>query len=213
MTQTQTYNLLVNDPARFGNKFFNCASSMGIAKRNNRQVACGENMLMLKEIFTKLKINLQHEEKIYKPIHLKDFHGLDVDERFFKLPNKNVTMKNLLQNFEYFEDIKSDLFSQLSYINSSIESTVQGFINRVKKQASTKLSSKQLTTVCVHERRSDYVKASLVGKQGRKITLPEQIKFAMKFTEEKYKYVIFIVASERQEMVCKTFRKSKYFYL
>ena len=193
-TKSNLY-LILHGKGRLGNQLFTYASSIGIAKRNNRQVIFGGNMLMLKEIFPKLEINLRHEGKIHKPILLKEFHALDVDEKFFELPNENVTVYNFLQSFRYFEDIKSDLFRNLSYINSFIESKVLGFINGVKKQASVKLFSKQLTTVCVHVRRGDYVKASL-GKHGRKITSPEEIKFAIKFMEEMFKHVIFIVASE-----------------
>ena len=187
----------MNGLGRFGNQLFTYASSLGIAKRNNRQAVFGQNMLMLKEIFPKLKIDLGHKGEIHKSILLKEFHALDVDVRFFKLPNKNVTMYNFLQSFRYFEDIKSDLFRNLSYVNSFTESKVHGFINGVKKQAAIKLrvSMKQLRTVCVHVRRGDYVTKSEV-KLGRKITSPEEVKFAMKFMEEKYKYVIFIVASD-----------------
>ena len=77
---------------------------------------------------------------------------------------------------------------QLSCVNLSTESNIQGFINRVKKQALIKLSTEQLTTVCIHVRRGDYVKLS---KLEPKTTSPEEIKFAMKFMEEKLKYVNF----------------------
>ena len=115
---------------RLGNKLFIYGSSMGIAKRNNRQVTFGKSMLVLKEIFPKLEINVRHEGKIHKPVLLKEFHALDVDEKFLELPNKNVTSgHNFLQSFRYFEDIKSDLFRNLSYINPSIESKINDFLN------------------------------------------------------------------------------------
>ena len=185
---------------------------MGIAERNNRQLLFEDNrsMSMLLDVFPKLEINLRHEKKIQEPIHLNEVRGLDVDERFFKLPNKSVKIGNYLQSFRYFENISSDLLSELSEINSSVESKVDDFINGVKEQASTKLSSKQLTTVCVHVRRSDYFTKSEV-KLGRKTPSSEEIKFAMKFMEEKFKHVIFIVASDDKNWCAKHLLKANVF--
>ena len=204
--------LFVNGKGRFENKLFIYASSMGIAKRNNRQVTFGENMLMLKEIFPKLEINLPIEGNIHKPILMQEFHALYVNERLFELPSKNVTKDNYLQSFRYLEDISSDLFRNLSYISSFIEYKVHGFLNQVKKEASVKLSTKHnmLTTVCVHVRRGDYLTGWL-RKPGRKTTSAEDVKFAIKFMEEKYKHVIFIVASEDKNRCAKHLGKANVF--
>ena len=119
------------------------------------------------------------------------------DERFFNLPETNVTIGGYLQSFKYFENISEEIFKPYSDINSQLLEKVKRFKVSVNQEARKRLSYHSPTTVCLHVRRGDYLSKKSV-EAGLKVPTPADLHFAMKWMEEKYKQVLFIVASNKK---------------
>ena len=117
------------------------------------------------------------------------------DERFFNLPETNVTIGGYLQSFKYFENISAEIFKTYSDINPQLLEKVKRFKESVKQEARKRLSYNSPRTVCLHVRRGDYMSKV----------------FAMNWMEEKYKQVLFIVASNNKKWCQRYLKKENVF--
>ena len=173
---------------------FGYASAIGIAKHNNRQILFERNLLPLKKLFPRLDMKINTWKTTHKWEKLIEINPIDKDERLWKLPKQNVSIGTYLQSFRYFEHINSSILRIFSYISPHVTAKANAFKMHVQKQASAKLQSKEITTVCVHVRRGDYLSKSS-QYAGRRVPSSGDIKFAMNYIQSKFQHVIFIIAS------------------
>ena len=132
------------------------------------------------------------------------------DDRYFKLPETNVTIRGYLQSFKYFENVSEEIFKTYSDINPKLLEKVKRFRDSITQEAKKRLSYKNPTTICIHVRRGDFITKGFVDA-GHKVPAPADLHFAMKWMEEKYKQVLFIVASNNKNWCLRYLLKENVF--
>ena len=132
------------------------------------------------------------------------------DERLFNLPETNVTIGGYLQSFKYFENVSEEIFQIYSNINPQLLEKVKRLKESVKQEARKKLSYYSPTTVCLHVRRGDFITKGFVDA-GHKVPTPEDLHFAMNWMKEKFKQVLFIVASDDKDWCHRYLKKENVF--
>ena len=179
--------------ARTGNHMFQYISTLGIAHHNNRSAVFNPEVIRLKKIFPKMEVNILNRKPKWKKIVEKGPNTFD--SKFFNLPQENIIITQFFQSFKYFEDIFGDIYNKtLSYFNDNLFTTAQEFIHDSKqnyKQRKKIIRETNVTSVCVHVRRGDFVssKSFLVASA-------LDIQNAMNFMQSKFNYTIFIVMSD-----------------
>ena len=132
------------------------------------------------------------------------------DERFFNLPETNVTIEGYLQSFKYFENVNEEIFKTYSDINPQLLEKVKRLKESVKQEVRKRLSYQSPTTVCLHVRRGDFITKGFVDA-GHKVPTSKDLHFAMKWMERKFKQVIFFVASDDKTWCHRYLKKENVF--
>ena len=179
---------------RLGNKLFGFASLFGIAHHSNRQLLYKSDLKRLNYLFPDLNLNKEAPPSWDKWARIKEKKILYFDDRFFNLPESNVTIGGYLQSFKYLENVSKEIFKIYSNINPSLLKKVKSFKESAKQEARKILSYHNSTTVCVHVRRDDFASKVYVDR-GFKVPKAEDMHFAMKWMERKFNQVLFFVAS------------------
>ena len=135
------------------------------------------------------------------------------DKNIYTFPLENVTIFAWVQSFRYFEDITSFIFTKYSMISHDILQKVKTYKDSIKKYVKEKSLSNhhRITTVCVHVRRGDFVTEEYI-KTGTKVAPAEDLLFAMNYMQQKYKQVIFFVASNGMGWCHKHLKRENVFF-
>ena len=168
------------------------------------------NLIRLNRLLPNLNLNKSTPNSWNKWTKMHEKRMLYFDERFFNLPETNVTIGGYLQGFKYFENISEEIFKTYSDINPQLLEKVKRFKVSVNQAARKRLSYHSPTTVCLHVRRGDYLSKKSV-EAGLKVPTPADLHFAMKWMEEKYKQVLFIVASNNKNWCHRYLKKENVF--
>ena len=200
---------LVSDigTGRLGNILFNFASSTGIAHHTNRHLVISPSILKrLKKLLPSLKGNTKHPSPVRNWTHFKEYAMQKFEKKFYNLPEKNITLWGYLQSFKYFENISNDILTEFSKINPIFLQKVDEYKNSVfHKMKQMHVSKPQ--TVCVHVRRGDLLEAWVA--KNFNMAPAEDILFAMDYIEQKYKSVIFFIASDGKEWCNRYLKKNR----
>ena len=182
---------------RTGNLLFEYASALGIAYKNNRSAVFSPHMIQLRELFPNLELNTLKRTPNWQGIGERRRHAFDV--RMSSLPHANMRIGAYLQSFKYFEDIFGMLYNRsLSYFEPFLVNNTRHFQNKVKanyiEQNGINDIETNITTVCVHVRRGDYLLEHNV-KHGFLVPSAADIKNAMRYLEKKHSNTVFMVAA------------------
>ena len=182
-------------PGRLGNWLFGYASTSAIAHQSNRTLLCREKLQPLKDLLPNLDLTIHQPSDWASWVRMEETPGLQFDEKFLNLPKVNVTIGRYFQSFKYFENISTEIFKAFSDFNPILVQKVKTFIDNAKQEIGSRLDFHNPVTACVHIRRGDLLWQKYIHL-GLKSAPLKDIKFAMKWMEEKYTQVIFIIASE-----------------
>ena len=183
---------------RTGNNLLQYVSGLGIAHHNNRSLFFNPKMIKLKKIFPKLEMNFLNESPKW-PI-LTERYEKSFDPIFFNLSKKNLRIGYAFHSFKYFQDIFEDIYNRtLSRFDENLLSKATKFIQEAKhnyKQLN-KIVSKEtkIISVCIHVRRDDFLSYHS-RKVGFLVPSSLDIQNAMNYFQNKFKYIVFIVASD-----------------
>ena len=89
-------------PGRMGNLLFGFASTFGIAHHSNRKMAYRADLKRLNHLLPNLNLNKTAPTSWNKWTKRQEKWMLYFDERFFNLPETNVTIGGYLQSFKVF---------------------------------------------------------------------------------------------------------------
>ena len=179
----------------FNFNFSRYASASAIAQHSNRQLLCKERLKPLKDLLPNLNLNVQEPKDWTTWVRIEETYGLQFNEKFLNLPPVNVTIGRYFQSFKYFENISAQIFREFSDFNPLLVQKVETFIDNAKQEVRVKLGFDEPVTVCVHIRRGDLLAQKYIDL-GLNFVPLKDIKFAMNWMEQKFKQVVFIVASE-----------------
>ena len=149
-------------------------------------------------MFPDLNLNKEAPPSWDKWARIKERKILYFDDRFFNLPESNVTIGGYLQSFKYFENVSKEIFKIYSNINPYLLKKVKSFKESAKQEARKSLSYHNSTTVCVHVRRGDIASKVNVDR-GFKVPKAEDMHFAMKWMERKFNQVLFFIATNDKD--------------
>ena len=197
-------------PGRLGNLLFGFASTFGIAHHCNRQFAYKADLKRLNHLLPNLNLNKTAPTSWIKWTKMQEKKMLYFDERFFNLPETNVTIGGYLQSFKYFENVSEEIFKTYSDINQQLLEKVKSFKESVNQEARKRLSYHSPTTVCLHVRRGDFITKRLVDA-GHKVPTSEELHFATNWMERKFKRCFFC-CFQRQKLVSDTLATGKCFH-
>lgn len=171
---------------RLGNWMFAYASLHGIAKRNNRHgfISVSNGLHGVFDINKTLS---------WTPDCMEDFHetyGCKYDTRTENLPKVNLTLKQYFQSWKYFRGHELDIRKQFKFL-PDIYDRSRNIFRRYKGDNSN------VTTVCVHVRRTDMMIPSSTNL-GFKSAPLEYIINAMDYMRKKFadKNLNFLVVSD-----------------
>ena len=182
-------------PGRLGNWLFGYTSASAIVRQSNKTLLCKERLKPLKHLLPNLDLDIHEPTDWTSWDRMEETHGLQFNEKFFNFPPVYVTIGCYFQSFKYFENISTEIFKAVSDFNPILVKKVKTFIDNTKQELGTKLKFHNQVTVCVHIRRGDLLWQKYVDL-GLRFAPLDDIKFAMKWMEMKFKQVIFIIASE-----------------
>ena len=205
------YNLYIycdEGEGRLGNRLFQYASALGIARYSNRKILFSPRLLRLKYLLPNLTLETTNGTCWQNWRRMKESHNSIFDKRFFQLPNKNVTIGKYLQSYLYSKDITNEIFKTFSGINLALIKLVEtNFISNAQKDIRTKLLYTNHTTVCVHVRRGDLLEGG-----GYKGPEPEELLYAMNWMEKRHNQVVFYVASNGMDWCQKHLKRKNSFF-
>ena len=177
---------------RTGNNIFQYLATLSIAHRNNRSAVFNSKMSSrLKGIFPKIEVNIyEHGKEWNKIVEISPYK---FEHKFFNLPQENIMIAKFFQSFKYFQGMFGDMYNKtLSYFDQHLQFIAREFIRLAKYNYRQRRSIKEtkITSVCIHVRRGDF----LLGKY----ILPSSldIQNAMNYLQNKFKHLVFIVASD-----------------
>ena len=171
---------------RLGNIIFGYASTTGIASYNKRCVTFTQRDSILKQIFPKIKMNIQKSPSNWTSKHEKKI-GI-FDKSLFDLPQENIILKGYLQSFKYYSAINEHLYKEyFSQFTEDLLKPVENYKNKISKRDLH-------TTVCIHVRRGDYLN-QIQKADGYLVASADDILFAINYTKILYKNTVFIVSS------------------
>ena len=127
-------------PGRLGNQLFGYTSTFGIAHHSNRQFAYKSDLKRLNHLLPNLNLNKTALTSWIKWTKRQEKKMLYFDERFFNLPETNVTIGGYLQSFKYFENVSEEIFKTYSDINQQLLEKVKSFKESVHQEARKRLS-------------------------------------------------------------------------
>ena len=192
--ESTSLKVYVRRLCRTGNMVFQYVSALGIAHRNNRSLVFNPEMIKLKEIFPKTEVKFLNDPPEWKK--LVEIGPNKFDPLFFNLPLKNITIGTFFQSFKYFEDIFGDIYNKtLSYFDQSLLTAAKRFIDKAKhnykQRKKIRIKEINITSVCVHVRRGDFVSIS-------SFIVPSSldIQNAINYMQNKFKHTVFIVISD-----------------
>ena len=179
--------------ARIGNQLFQYASLLGIASRNKRTP-----FLMPEYYGYTCKIC-----KLFKITNVRDKNSFNtsmlssegvaerVAARYYKkfecLPEKHLLLRGFLQSFKYFKDVQAEVRKELQF-NDTVSKMADALLLSAMPSAGNEV------TVGIHVRRGDYL--DLYWKRrGARVPSKSYFDKASKYFRNKYKHVIFLVAS------------------
>ena len=180
---------------RLGNLLFGIASTLGIAKMNNRCILFGPKLLEIKNIFPNLNISILRSYEWKKWLKIKEERALSFDTKFFKLPKRNVTISSYLQSFHYFKHLSSEIYQIFSNINNTILLKVRKFVAAITKKQEMSVHFPIPQLACLHVRRGDYLR-KYNRNVGYKVASSKSIQFAINYIKSMYQNVIFIISSD-----------------
>ena len=182
---------------RLGNMFFQYMSGLGIALYHNRTPVFNQRMTEIKKIFPNAHVNVVKNSTGWRSKYERSGHAFD--SRLFHLPRENLHVRYWLQSFKYFQGISKYVYhTMLSTFESTLLQKAKAFIEGVKceyrKREGFEAHETNVTTVCVHVRRGDYLKERNI-EHGFLTPSAMDIKNAMNYLENKFKNTVFIIAS------------------
>ncbi|XP_071121087.1 galactoside alpha-(1,2)-fucosyltransferase 1-like isoform X2 [Mytilus edulis] len=176
----------------FGNHLFQFASTFGIAKSKNMTVIIKSDSFLSK-VF-KINVTFSKNEKFCKQQKSRNEKypaTYDPSLRQFNSSN-SFRLGTYLQSWKYFDEYENALRNHLTFRGHIIK-TATNIIKQILTKYS--ISRANVTLVGVHIRRGDMVN----NKQGFVVATPEYLSKAVDYFLNKYKNVIFIVASNGLE--------------
>ena len=207
-TTSNLYIYCDEGEGRLGNRLFQYASALGIARYSNRKILFSPRLLRLKYLLPNLTLETTKKTFWKKWERINEHHNSIFNKRFFHLPNKNVTIGKYLQSYLYSKDITNEIFKTFSGINPALIKLVDmKFIRKAQKEIRTKLLYTNHTTVCVHVRRGD-----LLMGGGFKGPEPEELLYAMNWMEKRHNQVVFYVASNGMDWCQKHLKTKNVFF-
>ncbi|XP_071153259.1 galactoside alpha-(1,2)-fucosyltransferase 2-like [Mytilus edulis] len=174
---------------RLGKNIFQFASTFGIAKSKNMTIILNKND-RINRIF-KLTIEVRKDTSVCNSFKVRN-------ERLSATHDKNLTnfnqkesfrLRHYLQSWKYFFPFIKELKEQLTFRAEIVNNVRENIVKILHKY--NNVSSYNTTLVGVHIRRGKLA----YNRQGFNVASPEYLIRAVNYFKDRYKNIIFIVAS------------------
>ena len=198
---TEELPIYIRSQGRLGNKMFQLASAIGIARKNGRPLIIDSefhgsvNHLLALTQNTYFKVG----DPPLNVTILEQKYGHVFYQRYFSLPNKPIEIRGYFQSYKYFRFMKSEI-RQLFTFNKKYVESAKLIISDIKENYGN------TAVVAVHVRRRDIL-SQLEYCNGMRVPRMTYFLKAMEYFKRRYHMVHFVICTDDVKWCQKHFGK------
>lgn len=218
-TWYNTHNITIKFLGGLGNQMFQYASLYGLGKANGLRPLIDDQSVVAKtfQVLRARRTNELDAGRDYGSYLERRSNAFD--QRTFSLNfMRNIRLEGFFQSWRYFDHIRSDLRKQFAF-RTGVVKLVDEFLHEagsnflLKHHGEIRTDNKfEVKFVGVHIRRGDFLDGYNV-KKGYTVADKVYLDKAMRYYENKYKMVVFVICSDDTAWSQENLDSDKYFIM